>query len=87
MTFYSREKLHRLLKLKIEWRHIMTKLYEKHLDNLITSHEEEITRVQNDIIYYASFNVDTLISYYEGRIVSLQSSLKQLRHLRKILDK
>lgn len=83
MTFYGNEKLDQLLKL--EWRNNMATIYESDLIALITSHENSIKDARDDVEYYALLNDDKLVAYYEGRIVSLQISLNQLRNLRKSL--
>lgn len=62
-----------------------TTIYESDLDALITSHENSIKDARDDVNYYALLNDDKLVAYYEGRIVSLQISLNQLRNLRKSL--
>jgi ribosomal protein L30E len=83
MNFYGNEKLDKLLKL--EWRNNMATIYESDLDALITSHENSIKDARDDVNYYALLNDDKLVAYYEGRIVSLQISLNQLRNLRNSL--
>lgn len=83
MNFYPKEKLDQLLKLK--WRTKMATIYESDLDALITHHEKSIDDARDNVQYYAKLGDETRVAYFEGRIVSLQLSLKQLLNLRNSL--
>lgn len=88
MKFYPYERLRRLQILEIERKYIMpahTTIYKSDLIALISSHEKSIEDARDDVNYYALLNDDKLVAYYEGRIVSLQISLNQLRNLYKSL--
>lgn len=63
----------------------MATIYESDLDALITHHKRSIKDARDNAQYYAKLGDETRVAYFEGRIVSLQLSLKQLLNLRNSL--